>query len=107
MKTSLTLLLLASLASTISANTNQKTMKVREKKPPKKKLLKLCQVDCDVDNDCAPGLWCADAHKAELKAKGFDERKANCGKWSKKEKFNEVCFDPKILKPSGGGGGGK
>jgi hypothetical protein len=66
--------------------------------------LGLCEFDCDKDTDCKPGLLCADEHKAELKAKGFDERKANCGKvgaWNL-----EVCFDPKILKPSGGGGGG-
>ena len=70
-------------------------------KPP---LLGLCEYDCDVDADCKPGLWCADTHKPELKAAGFDERKANCGKigaWNL-----EVCFDPAILKPSGGGGGG-
>jgi hypothetical protein len=67
-------------------------------------LLGLCEYDCDVDADCKPGLLCADAHKPELKAAGFDERKANCGNvgaWNL-----EVCFDPAILKPSGGGGGG-
>ena len=75
------------------------------KKKVKPPLLGLCEFDCDVDADCKPGLLCADAHKPELKAKGFDERKANCGKvgaWNL-----EVCFDPAILKPSGGGGGGK
>jgi hypothetical protein len=64
-----------------------------------------CEFDCDVDSDCKLGLWCADAHKAELKAKGLDVRKVNCGnvgEWNE-----EVCFDPVILKPSAGGGGGK
>jgi hypothetical protein len=67
-------------------------------------LLDKCEFDCDLDKDCKQGLWCADEHKAELKAKGFDERKANCGNvgaWNL-----EVCFDPAILQPSAGGGGG-
>ena len=73
-----------------------------------KKVLKgLCETDCDYDKDCAPGLWCADEHKAELKKAGFDGRKANCGPGPKSKKTDEVCFDPKILKKSSGGGGGK
>ena len=66
--------------------------------------LGLCQVDCDTDVECQPGLWCADAHKSELRAAGLDERKVKCGnvgKWSE-----EVCFDPAVLRPSGGSGGG-
>jgi hypothetical protein len=54
-----------------------------------------CEWDCDKDSDCKGNLLCADAHKAELKQKGFDERKADCGNvgaWNE-----EVCFDPKIL----------
>ena len=65
-----------------------------------------CQWDCDKDSDCQAGLICADGHKSELKQRGFDERKADCkgnlGAWNE-----EVCFDPEILKNSGGGGGGK
>jgi von Willebrand factor type D domain len=64
----------------------------------------LCQADCDLDIDCAPGLWCADEHHVALKAAGFDTRKANCNvenlPWN-----HEVCFDPKILDKTGGGGG--
>jgi hypothetical protein len=65
----------------------------------------LCEVDCHVDSDCIEGLLCADAHKSELKAAGYDERKANCGPvgpWD-----DEVCFDPALLNKSGGGFGGK
>jgi hypothetical protein len=63
--------------------------------------------DCDIDAHCATGLLCADAHKVELKAKGYDERGANCKNLIGKPWNYEVCFDPKILLPSGGGGGGK
>lgn len=66
-----------------------------------------CEGDCAVDSDCNEGLWCADAHKAELKARGFDGRKANCGLGEREDKYKELCFDPKILKKSGGAGGGK
>lgn len=75
--------------------------------PPDKapRELQLCEADCDFDIDCRPGLWCADQHAGELKAAGFDGRKANCGnvgQWN-----FEVCFDPKILGKHGGAGGGK
>lgn len=73
--------------------------------------LGLCQADCDVDTDCAPGLWCADAHKPELAAKGLDQRKANCGTVDTGDWNHEVCFDPAILSTTrrqlrGGSGGG-
>lgn len=64
----------------------------------------LCQADCDLDIDCAPGLWCADQHHVELRAAGFDDRKANCNVPNLQWNF-EVCFAPAILKKSGGGGG--
>lgn len=66
--------------------------------------LGLCQVDCDVDSDCQPGLWCADAHKPALTDAGYDSRKVTCGnvgEWNE-----EVCFDPKLIQPKGNGGGG-
>lgn len=58
--------------------------------------LGLCDYDCDQDSDCGPGLLCADSHKAELQAKGYDQRKADCGNvgsWN-----DEVCFDADLLK---------
>jgi hypothetical protein len=64
--------------------------------------LGLCQFDCDDDSDCVPGLWCADDHKLALALAGFDSRKANCGKVGRWKE--EVCFNPKILGGSGGGG---
>ena len=70
------------------------------------KKLGLCQVDCDKDIQCKGNLLCADAHKKELKAAGFDKRKANCGPGKPSQKNLEVCFDPKILKKKGYGGGG-
>jgi hypothetical protein len=57
--------------------------------------LGVCEFDCDLDSDCKSGLWCADAHKAELAAAGLNQRKANCGNVG--GKFDEVCFDPNIL----------
>ena len=63
--------------------------------------------DCDKTSDCMAGLLCADEYKTQLVEKGFDSRKADCGpSKSPKEKYFEVCFDPAILKSSGGGGGG-
>jgi von Willebrand factor type D domain len=64
----------------------------------------LCETDCDLDIDCAPGLWCADQHHVALKAAGYDDRRANCDVPKLKWNF-EVCFDPAILKKNGGGGG--
>jgi hypothetical protein len=53
--------------------------------------------DCDVDSECAAGLWCTDAHKQELKNAGFNERYADCGSTGVTEKYWELCFDPSIL----------
>ena len=64
-------------------------------KLPTTPLLKDCEVDCDVDSDCAYGLLCADAHKDDLMYAGYDERKAYCGDvgtWKE-----EVCYNPKKL----------
>ena len=72
----------------------------------KKGSLGLCEVDCDNDSQCKEGLICADGNKVALKNAGFDMRKANCGPGDEKDFFLEVCFDPKILKTTGGGGGG-
>jgi hypothetical protein len=67
----------------------------------------LCEIDCHVDADCIEGLLCADAHKSELKAAGYDERKANCGPGGPNDPWDdEVCFDPALLNKSGGGFGG-
>lgn len=52
-------------------------------------------VDCDSDSDCAPGFLCADGHKNELKAKGFDERKAACGPVGANNQ--ETCFKEDLL----------
>ena len=61
--------------------------------------------DCDDDNQCGPGLLCADDHKSELKAKGLDTRTANCGPGVPGSLW-EVCFETGVLY-SGGGFGGK
>jgi hypothetical protein len=66
-------------------------------------------MDCDDDDHCAGGLLCADDHKKELKAAGYNTRTADCGMETTESLF-EVCFDPCILSgscPSGGGMGGK
>jgi hypothetical protein len=76
----------------------------KRRPPAPMPILGECQFDCDTDADCQPGLWCADLRKVELAAAGFDARKANCGNvgaWNE-----EVCFNPAILKQTGGGGGG-
>ena len=58
--------------------------------------LGVCEFDCDLDSDCESWLLCADEHKGELKAAGWDERKANCvGNVGAGNE--EVCFDPSIL----------
>ena len=57
-------------------------------------LLGHCQHDCDSDSDCAPGLLCADDHKDELLAAGYDERTAYC---NVSIGFSEVCFDPNMI----------
>jgi von Willebrand factor type D domain len=74
---------------------------------PKPGTVGLCDIkkDCDLDIDCATGLICADAHKAELIALGYDDRAADCPNVATKPWNWELCFNPKILKPSGGGGG--
>jgi hypothetical protein len=66
-------------------------------------------MDCDNDYECAGGLLCADDHKSELQAAGFNTRTADCGMETENPLW-EVCFDPCILAgscPSGGGMGGK
>jgi hypothetical protein len=50
----------------------------------------------DKDSDCIDGLLCADKHKSELTALGYDPRKAYCGKNAGAWNF-EVCYDPKNL----------
>ena len=70
----------------------------------KRAKLGLCKTDCDKDSDCMPGLLCADEHKEELRAAGYNRRKANCGRVG--SRFEEVCFNAKLLKPIGSGGGG-
>lgn len=64
-----------------------------------------CQYDCDNDGDCQRGLWCADAHKNELRKAGYDERKADCDKNTGDSNL-EVCFDPAILNKNSSGFGG-
>jgi von Willebrand factor type D domain len=71
---------------------------------PPSPLIGLCQADCDLDIDCANGLWCADEHTSELRAAGLDGRLADCAV-SGVSSIHEVCFDPSILKTNGGGGG--
>jgi hypothetical protein len=68
----------------------------------------LCQADCDLDIDCAPGLLCADEHTAELKAAGLHDRFANCplSSVSNIPSAFEVCFDPKTISCKGGCGFG-
>ena len=73
----------------------------------KRKSLGLCQLGCERDLDCAKGLWCSERHRLGLINSGFDRRKANCAKGLAKDKYIDVCFDPKILKIKGGGGGGE
>jgi hypothetical protein len=59
--------------------------------------LEECEFDCDIDDDCASGLQCADAHKAHIKAAGYDERKANCGNVGTGAWNEEVCYEPANL----------
>jgi von Willebrand factor type D domain len=59
--------------------------------------------DCDEDHQCAKGLICADRHKPQLKAAGYDTRTADCGPGAKFPLY-EVCFDPKLIYKSGGFG---
>ena len=60
-----------------------------------------CSVDCDTDEDCLPGLQCADQHGQELLQAGLDKRTAYCGLVG--EKVEEVCYDPKnIIGPCDG-----
>jgi hypothetical protein len=59
--------------------------------------------DCDEDHQCAKGLICADRHKPQLKAAGYDTRTVNCGP-NPTNPLYEVCFDPKLIYNSGGFG---
>jgi von Willebrand factor type D domain len=59
--------------------------------------------DCDEDHQCAKGLICADRHKPQLKAAGFDTRTADCGPGALFPLY-EVCFDPKLIYNGGGFG---
>lgn len=56
-----------------------------------------CEYDCDFDSDCAQGLVCADKHKSELAALGYDERRAYCN--VPNSGTSEVCYDPRKLTP--------
>jgi von Willebrand factor type D domain len=61
--------------------------------------------DCDEDHQCAKGLICADRHKPQLKAAGYDTRLANCGPSTNLAKpLYEVCFEPSLIYNSGGFG---
>ena len=48
--------------------------------------------DCDIDLECQHGLLCADAHKTELQAAGFDSRKAYCDITLGVRSW-ELCYD--------------
>ena len=52
--------------------------------------------DCDTDRQCQNGLLCADAHKTELRAAGFDPRKAYCNITLGLRNW-ELCYDPNKL----------
>jgi von Willebrand factor type D domain len=61
--------------------------------------------DCDEDHQCMKGLICADRHKPQLKAAGYDTRTANCGPTTNPAKpLYEVCFEPSLIYKSGGFG---
>ena len=64
---------------------------------PSNGILGLCEFDCDFDSDCADGLLCADAHKAELVAKGYDSRTADCPENQERKRKEEVCFVESLL----------
>ena len=52
--------------------------------------------DCDIDDHCGKGLYCAMAHQNGLTKHGLDKRKAYCD--SNIGFFNwELCFDPKKI----------
>jgi hypothetical protein len=61
-------------------------------------------IDCDEDRQCGPGLLCADRHKQQLKAAGYDTRTANCGPGATMSTW-EVCFPSDLLYSAGGSGG--
>jgi von Willebrand factor type D domain len=62
-------------------------------------------IDCDEDHQCLKGLICADRHKKQLKAAGYDNRLANCGPSTNPSKpLYEVCFEPSLIYKSGGFG---
>lgn len=70
-------------------------------------LLQECEYDCDVDDDCAPGLLCADEHKPELEHYGLDPRKAYCdpavpasGFEGQDSRTGEVCYNPELVHSS-------
>lgn len=70
---------------------------------PKKveRLLKECEFDCDVNEDCEAGLLCADDNNERFLAKsGLDRRTAYCGA-APKGSVDEVCYDPsKVVAPT-------
>jgi von Willebrand factor type D domain len=59
--------------------------------------------DCDEDHQCAAGLICADRHKKQLKAAGYDTRTANCGT-NTVNPIWELCFNPSLIYNGGGFG---
>jgi von Willebrand factor type D domain len=62
-------------------------------------------IDCDEDHQCMKGLICADRHKKQLKAAGYDNRLADCGPSTNPSKpLYEVCFEPSLIYKSGGFG---
>ena len=73
----------------------------------KRKSLGLCALGCEMDLDCQRGLMCSEKHRLGLILSGYHRVKANCGAGDPKDKYVDVCFDPKILKTKGGAGGGK
>ena len=73
----------------------------------KRKSLGLCALGCEMDLDCQRGLMCSEKHRLGLILSGYHRVKANCGAGDPKDKYVDVCFDPKILKTKGGAGGGE
>jgi hypothetical protein len=65
--------------------------------------LGLCEVDCDTDVHCQPGLLCSQQHKSALEAAGYSRNKADCTGDVGRVDF-EVCFDPVILVKTGRAG---
>lgn len=84
-----------------------KTLKNFKKNNPNRINACSTTTSCSKDVQCKSGLFCAGQHKVQLKAAGYDERKANCPIVGKTKVKLNVCFNPKILNLHGGGGGGK